>query len=224
VEKQIAYVVTHKDGPPSKGVLPAAVAVTPLSLDSPNSHAVTDQAAAIVAGQTATGASVKVNGEAVALDGAGTFTKSLPLSSDLSVDVEATAPQQAPRIVHVAVRRTTSYDAEAKAAESLPHLSYDEVKDTIAQQVGKTIIVEGEIVDTRLAGHQTILVVTDHRGCAGKADPNSCLARVLFGGEDKRKKGDIVRVFGRVTRAVPAQNGKNVPEIEADFLAKPRGR
>ncbi len=225
VDKQIPYVVTHKGEPPSKGTLPAAVGIVPLQLDAPTSHAVTDQRSIVVAGQTSAGASVKVNGEAVALDASGTFSKTLPIgaSAQLAVDVEASLPQLAPRTVHAVVRHVDSLEAEAKAAETLPLAAYDTVKDDIAGSAGKPIVVEGEIVDTRVAGHQTILVVTDHRGCAGKADPNACLARVLFGGEDKRKKGDQVRVFGRVTRAVPAQNGRSVPEIEADFLAKPRG-
>ena len=225
VEKQITYVVTHKGEPPSKGTLPAAVGIVPLQLDAPTSHAVTDQKSVTVAGQTAAGATVKINGEAVALDAGGTFTKSIPIAAaDLAIEVEASSATLAPRTVHATVRHVDNLEAEAKAAETLPLASYDAVKDDIAGNAGKAILLEGEIVDTRVAGHQTILVVTDHRGCAGKADPNACLARVLFGGEDKRKKGEIVRVFGRVTRAVPAQNGRSVPEIEADFLAKPRGR
>ncbi len=225
IDKKIAYVVTHKDGQATKGTLPAAVGIAPLQLDAPTSHAVTDRKTVIVAGQTGPGDSVKVNGEAVALDAAGTFNKTLSFGAgDLAVDVEASGPQLAPRTVHATVRHVDNLDAEAKAAETLPLASYDAVKDDIAGNAGKAIVIEGEIVDTRFAGHQTILVVTDHRGCAGKADPNACLARVLFGGEDKRKKGELVRVFGRVTRAVPAQNGRSVPEIEADFLAKAKGR
>ena len=226
VEKQVTYSVTHKGEAPSKGTIPAAVAIVPLQLDAPTSHAVTDQKTITVAGLTTAGATVKVNGEAVPLEASGAFSKALAVSpsGELTVDVEASSPQLAPRTAHAVVRHVDSLDAEAKAAETLPTATYDAVKDDIAGNAGKAIVIEGEIVDTRVAGHQTILVVTDHRGCAGKADPNACLARVLFGGEDKRKKGDTVRVFGRVTRAVPAQNGRNVPEIEADFLAKPRGR
>ncbi len=226
VERKFAYQVTHKGEAPSTGVLPAAVGIVPLQLDAPTSHAVTDQKTILVAGQTSVGSAVKINGDAVTPDATGVFSKSLaaPASGELAIDVEASAPQLAPRTVHVAVRVVASLDAEARAAESKPHASYDDVKDDIAGHAGKPIAIEGEIVDTRAAGHQTILVLTDRRGCAGKADPNACLARVLFGGEDKRKKGDVVRVFGRVTRAVPAQNGRSVPEIEADFLARPRGR
>jgi hypothetical protein len=165
-----------------------------------------------------------VNGETVKLEANGTFltTVATPTPGDYPIEVIATAPQVAARAIHATVKRVASLEAEAKAWEATPLLSYDAAQD-VAAHVGEKILVEGPIVDTRATNHQTILVVTDRRGCAAKADPNQCLARVLWGGDDKRKKGDTVRVFGRITRAVQAQNGKTVPEIEADLLAKARG-
>ncbi len=225
VEKKIPYSVAHKGSPRSSGTLPVGVAVVPLQLDAPGSHAVTDQRSILVAGQSTVGAKITINGEAVTSDVTGAFAKSIaaPAPGNVEVEVSAAAPQQATRSVHLTVRRVESLEAEAKAAEATPPLSYDAVKDDITSHVAQRVLVEGEIIDTRVAGRQTIIVLSDTRGCAKKADPNECLARVLFGGEDTRKKGERVRVFGRITRAVAAQNGRNVPEIEADFLAKARG-
>jgi hypothetical protein len=224
IEKKLPYVVTRKGAEPTKGTLPAAVGIVALALESPGMHAITDQKSFVVAGQTKAGGAVTVNGEPVAVDGTGAFAKSIdaPAPGDVKVDVVATAPQLAARTVHFVVKRVSSVEAEAKALEAAPALTYDAARD-IGAHVGERIVVEGEIIETRLVGHQTILVLTDRRGCAAKADPNQCLARVLFGGEDKRKRGDHVRVFGRITRAVTAQNGRSVPEIEAELLAKPRG-
>jgi hypothetical protein len=225
IDKKIPYVVTPKSGVKAEGTVPAAIGITQLVLDAPGTHAVTDQKSIFVAGQTSVGSKVAINGEAVPVDERGAFAKSIeaPSAGEVPIEVVGTAPQLAARAVHFTVKRVDNLDAEARAAEASSPLLYDAVKDDVASHVGQRVVVEGEIIETRFAaGHQTILVVTDKRGCAAKADPNQCLARVLFGGEDKRHKGDKVRVFGRITRPVMAQNGKTVPEIEAEFLAKPK--
>src|SRR5262249_5192736 len=151
-----------------------------------------------------------VNGENTPVDAQGGFAKAVdaPLAGEVAIEVVAKADQVAARNVHFTVKRVDSLDAEARAAEATSPQLYDAVKDDIPGHAGQRVVFGGEIVETRVVGHQTILVLTDQRGCAAKADPNQCLARVLAGGEDKRKKGDHVRVFGRVTRAVMAQNGK----------------
>jgi hypothetical protein len=237
IEKKIPFSVTQtgagaeksggKTDEPVKGTLPAALGVTPLHLDAPGMHAVTDQKTFVVAGQTLAGGAVTINGQPAPVEPSGVFARTLdaPSTGEVAVDVVATMPQLAARTAHFAVRRVESLDAEARAAEALAStlLTYDGARD-IAAHVGQGIVIEGEIIETRQVGHQTILVVTDRRGCAAKADPNQCLARVLSGAHDTRKKGEIVRVFGHITRAVQAQNGRAVPEIEADFLAKPHGR
>jgi hypothetical protein len=229
----VPYVVTPRDpsgkgGAPAatKGTVPAAVGVVALEVDAPSLRGVTDQKEVLVAGQTLPNGAVTVNGEAVKLEPNGAFTTTVPTPSvgEVPIDVVATGPQLASRTMHLVVKRAQSLDAEAKALEASSPSTYDAAQD-VAAHVGEKIVVEGPIVDTRAAWHQTIIVVTDRRGCAAKADPNQCLARVLVAGEDKHKKGDVVRVFGRISRPVQAQNGKTVPEIEADLVAKPlRGR
>src|SRR5262249_19576843 len=152
----------------------------------------------LVAGQTTAGAKVTVNGEAAGVDASGAFAKAIdaPHPGEVPVEVTTTSAQLVLRTVHFAVKRVDSLESEARAAEAANPLTYDAVKDDIGAHTGERIVLEGDIVDTRVAGHQTILVLTEKRGCAGKADPNQCLARILFGGEDKRRKGEAVRVFG----------------------------
>jgi hypothetical protein len=68
--------------------------------------------------------------------------------------------------------------------------------------------------------HRTLVVVVDHRGCA----KGPCIVRVVLGHEEKLAQGDGVRAYGRVARSVAMSDGKTVPEIEADFILRGRGK
>jgi hypothetical protein len=217
IDRTIPYVITPKAGGEQKGNVTARMGVTPLHLDAPGLHAVIDTPTFHLAGRVSRGGSLSANGRDLRCDPDGAFTQPFdaPALGDLPVELRATAPQLAPRTAHIGVKRVAHLADEGKARELLPQLTYDGIVADIAGSVGKSTVVEGEVVEARFAGSQTVAVIDDVRGCS----KSPCLVRVVYGGDDRFKHSDVVRAFGRVTRAVTAQTG-TVPEVEADFILR----
>jgi hypothetical protein len=220
IEKTIPYEVVPKNGKAEKGTVAARVGVIPLRVDAPTSHAVTESARFWVAGRTSKGGIVTLNGKPVAVAANGAFgdTIDAPAPGESAIVVRATAPQVAPRTVHLAVKRVQRLEPEAKAFEASPSLGYDAIIGNIAANVGQRIVVEGEVLESRVQNHQTVVIVNDRRGCA----KGPCIARVVHGEDASLTTGETIRAFGRITRAVSTSDGKNVPEVEADFLIRGR--
>ncbi len=221
IDRKIPYAVTSKGAPPETGVVAARVAVAPLHLDSPGSHAVIDGPTFMVAGRTQPGGSVTLNDQPTPTAADGSFAQVLEAKApgDLDVAIRASAPSRAPRVVHVVVKRVASLEAEARALDASPQLGYDALAADIASRVGQRIVVAGEVIEARASGHQVVALIDDRRGCAR----GPCLARVIASEDARLTHGATVRAYGRVTRAVAASDGKTVPEVEADFIVKGRG-
>ena len=197
----------------------ARIAVVPLRVDEPSAHAVIDAAPYTVAGQTVAGGTVTIDGKPAPTQPDGSFADTRPagaVGSSTDLVLRATAQGRAPRTVRVSVKRAASLEAEAKAAEATPLATYDEIAPDIASKVGQRAVIAGEVLESRVTGHQTIALVSDLRGC--KSGP--CLARVIASEDAKLARGASVRAYGTVTRAVPTSSGKTVPELEADFVAR----
>jgi hypothetical protein len=220
IDRKVPYTVTLPGGTAESGEVSARVAVAPLHVDSPTSHAVIDAPSFVVAGRTQPGGSVTLDDQPVATAPDGSFAQALDArAGGEDVVLRASAPSRAARTVHLAVKRVTSLEAEAKAFEGTHPLGYDTVAADIASKVGQRVVLVGDVLEARVDGHQVVALVDDRRGCAH----GPCLARVTAGEGAKIARGDVVRVYGRVTRAVTASNGKAVPEVEADFVLKGRG-
>jgi hypothetical protein len=224
IDKKIAYTVKQKDAAqPENGQLAVRVGVMPLHLDAPGLQAVTDGANFWVAGQSSVGAQLKVNGKSVQPEQNGVFATQVdaPAAGEVPVEVQTVLANYAPRTARFTVKRTGDLEAEAQARESAGGLlGYDTLAADVAGKTGQPAAVEGEIVEARVAGHQTIFLVDDKRGCAH----GPCMIRVVHGAEDKLARGDALRAYGRVTRSVAAAGGKSVPEVEADFVLKGKTR
>jgi hypothetical protein len=218
IEKTIPYEVVPKNGKSEKGTVAARVGVIPLRVDAPTSHAVTESARFWVAGRTSKGGIVTLNGKAVAVAANGAFgdTVEAPAPGETAIVVRATAPQVAPRTVHLTVKRVQRLEPEAKAFEAGPTLGYDAIIGNIAANAGQQIVVEGEVLESRVQNHQTVVIVNDRRGCA----KGPCVARVVHGEDAALTAGETIRAYGRITRAVSTSDGKSVPEVEADFLVR----
>ena len=219
IDRTIPYAITPKAGETQAQTLTVRIGIAPLRLDAPGLHPVIEGPTFHLAGRSLKGAAVTANGRPVQTDADGTFVQPLdaPALGDLPVEVRASAPQLAPRTAHITVKRVTHLKDEAKAREQAPELTFGAIASDIAASVGKSTIVEGEIIEARLASNQTVALVDDARGCAHAP----CLVRVVYGGDDRYKHGDVVRAFGLVTRAVTTGT-TSVPEVEADFMLKGR--
>ncbi len=220
VSLDVPYTVASAGRTPEKGTVSARVAVAPLRVDAPGARAVVESDQVLLAGRAAKGATVTVDGAAATVGADGTFEKSVPLAApgDVSIEVRSGTTALAPRTVHIAVKRVASLADEAKAFEKQPTIGYDAAVADLAGSAGKPIVVDGEVVEPRASGHRTLLLVDDRRGCA----KGPCLARVVIGQEIAVGRGDRLRAYGRVARTFTTPSGQSVPEIEADFVLRPK--
>ncbi len=215
IDRVIPYAVTPKSSPAETGKLTVRVGIAPLRLDAPGLHAVVESATFRLAGRTVRGGSVTVNGAPLHTEPDGTFAQSFDAASDgdLSLEVRASGPQLAPRTAHLVVTRVDRLADAARAREKAPEATYDDIAGDIPAAVGKATIVEGDVAEARTTGAQTIAIVDDARGCSRPP----CLVRVTYAGDTRFKHGDVLRAYGRVTRAF-AYGSSTVPEVEADFV------
>jgi hypothetical protein len=177
IDRKVPYSVTPPGGKAESGEVNARIAVAPLRLDAPSPHAVVAGSQVMIAGQTVAGGSVTLDGKPATIQADGSFadTHDAPSSATTSIELRASAQGRAPRTVHLALKRVASLEAEAKAAEKTPLLTYDQVALDIASKVGQRAVVAGEVLEARTAGHQTVALIIDTRGCA----VGPCVARVI---------------------------------------------
>ena len=215
IDKKIPYTVTLKGSAAQSGTVTARIAVVPLRVDEPSLHAVIDTSSFTIAGQTAAGATVTIDGKPASGQPDGSFADARTASDgDTPIELRATAQGRAPRTVHLRVKKVPSLAAEAKLEDATPRATYELIVPEIAAKVGQPAVLAGEVIEARVTGHQTIALLNDTRGC--KSGP--CLARVVAAEDAKLTRGGSVRVYGTVTRAVTTSTGKTVPEIAADFV------
>ncbi len=219
IERTLPYVVTPKKGKEQKGEVTVKVSVVPLHLDAPAEGMVTDAASVWVAGRTAKGGHVTVDGADAPAAADGTFETKVDLApgEHTFVVVGSAAKGKstpASRTAKITLKRVSSLDEEAAAIEKTSPLAYDAMAADIAGNAGKTAVVEGDVVEARTTHHQTVIVLDDKRGCAH----GPCIARVVWGGEPAPRTGDKVRAYGRVTRPFSGADGKVVPELQATLL------
>jgi hypothetical protein len=161
---------------------------------------------------------VTIDGTPTAVAADGSFETTTPLAApgEFSVEVKSGTPALAPRTVHLTLKRVASLKDEAKAFEKQATLGYDTALANLATDGGQPIVVDGEVIEPRSAGHRTLLLIDDRRGCA----KGPCLARVVVGQELSVARGDHLRAFGRVARGFTTPGGQTVPEVEADFVLR----
>jgi hypothetical protein len=221
ISLDVPYAVSGGGRPPEAGTVSARVSVAPLHVDAPGSHAVVDTDHIVLAGRAAKGATVTVDGASAVVAADGTFEMSIALLApgERSVEVRSGTATLAPRTVRVPIKRVTSLVSEARAFEKLSSpLGYDAALANLATDAGRAIVVDGEVVEPRASGQRTLLLIDDRRGCAR----GPCLARVVVGQELAVARGDRLRAYGRVERAFTTPGGQTVPEVEADFVLRPK--
>jgi hypothetical protein len=215
VDKKIPYVVTPKGAPAQSGTVSARIGVATLRLDEPSLHAVFDTGAFMLAGQTAPGATLTIDGQPATVAADGSFAVAHPTANgETPIVLRTTVQGRAPRTVHLTVKKVASLGAEARAQEGMPLLTYDKIAQDIAGAAGLRAVVAGEVAEARVSGHQTIALVNDTRGC--KRGP--CLVRVVAPEDARLARGQSVRAYGVVTQAVTTPSGKTIPELSADFV------
>jgi hypothetical protein len=218
IDKNIPYAITPKGGSTDKGTVAVKVGVTPLMLDSPRPNLVVDGPNFLVAGRTWKGAVVEIEGSQVPAGADGSFARKLRVDrmGETQVRVRAIARDQAARTVTFTVRRVTDLSAEARDFASNAKLGTAALLTDLRGHVGEPIALHGDIVESRVQGQLTILLLGVSEGC--KSAP--CLVRLQRAGAEPLPKGEQVRVFGHVNRAYEAPGSEPVPEVDVDFLLR----
>jgi hypothetical protein len=220
VSLDVPYTVVPKGGVAEKGTASARVAIAPLRVDSPGAHAVVEDDHALLAGRAAKGSTVTVDGTNLAVGPEGTFETmvSLPALGERVIEVRASTPTLTRRTVHASVTRVVNLAEAAKQFELLQPIGYDAAMSDVATRTGQLIVVRGRVLDARSSGHRTLVLVDDKRGCS----KGSCLARVIVGRDMPLGHGDLLTAYGTVARAFTTSAGQTVPEIEAQFVVRPK--
>ncbi len=217
--RKIPFTITPKGGKPESGELTAQTPIVRLHIDAPGLVLFTDRANAPIAGQTRAGATVTIDGAPAPVDSSGSFgvRVALPDSGDKLLEIVASAPPAAPRIVHAKVTRVASLEQAGKdwAAAQSP-IGYDQYGADPASKAGQKAFVEGEIADARTGQGHSVLVIDDKKSCA---KGQQCLVLVTHGEEVHAKAGDKVRAYGRVAGAIEWK-GKNVPDLDASIVVQ----
>jgi hypothetical protein len=236
IDQAISYSIVPPatDGHPGaeqKGSLPVRAGVASLHLDAPGLSPVVETGTFRVAGRTVKGATVTANGQPVPVDADGNFARSYeaPSLGDLTVELRADAPQLASRTARFSVKRVAHLSDEAKNRERAPQVGYGAIVADAAGSVGKPTVVEGDVVDARVAQNQVVALVDDTRGCDDRG-ATPCIVRVVYAGDDQPSlsRGVHIRAYGQVTGVVAAGTAAGgqtpaIPVVQADFVLKGRG-
>jgi hypothetical protein len=217
LEVDVPYAVVPRGAGPNgveRGTVAARVPVAPLRVDSPHGHLVTEANHVQISGRAPRGANVTVDGSPVESTAEGMFetTVPLPATGDRTIDVRAGTQGLSPRTVHVLVKRVASLADEAKEFDAEKPLGYDAAMASLPDSVGRSIIVEGDVVESR----GPVMLIDDRRGCA----KGPCATRVLLPEDAAFARNAVVRAYGRIARPFRTPTGQAVPEVEADFVVQ----
>lgn len=217
-ERRIPYTVTPPGGKPHQGQVTLKFGIVPLRVDAPGAAIVIDGENFMLAGRTLKDGRILVSGRPITVDGSGRFAQLMNVSreGETTISVRADATDYAPRIVHVRVKRVARLSDEAAAFRETALTDYSSIGDANAKK-GQSVALEGEVVEARLDGEVTVLLLDVRRGCP--AAP--CLARVVFGGRFDIRRGSTVTAYGQIERAVDGpRTGVKIPEVAALFLLR----
>jgi hypothetical protein len=217
LERTVPYKAVSAAGGTQTGEVQIRMGITPLIVDAPGASIVVGQKDIVIAGRTAAGSLVKLNGQPAQLDPEGRFVIKVALSpGDNLFTVRSTLKDHAPRLVKVAVRRAEDLEREANQSRANAQTTYPEAMRSGEASLGSNIWLEGQLFDARRDGYTSVLLVDVKKGC--RQAP--CLAKLLYGIETNFKKGHSLKAFGKLLRFVDGpRSGEHIPELRADLVA-----
>ena len=217
LKRRIAYTVTPPSGPPEQGEVVLQMGIVPLQVEAPGDSIVVETPTFMLAGRTAKGGAITVRGHPITVDPSGRFAQLMNVSAegDTTVIVRATAPDRAPRLQPIRVRRVRSLRQAAQQAANRATRTYAAIATGINSKRGWAVALEGVVMDARAQGHTSVILLDVTRGCPQRP----CLARVLHGAKFHADRGTRITAYGRLLGAVegPRSNSK-IPEVHADFV------
>ena len=219
LERRIPYTVTPPGGSRQTGDVIVQLGITPLVVDAPGTSITVETPTFVLAGRTAKGSSVTVEGRPLAVDPEGRFAQVMNVSSvgATTVTLRSTAPDHAPRLFPLEVRRVQSFAQEAAKLRTQVTTSYASIETDLDRKRDWKVALDGSVLERSNLEHSTLFLFDVKSGC----QKTPCLARVAYGAKSELVPGDKIGVFGRVQGAVdgPRKDSK-IPEISADFVLK----
>ena len=221
LEHRVSYAVTPPGASPKRGEVLVRIGVTPLVLQAPGESIVIDSATFVLAGRTAKNGVVSVEGRPITVDTSGQFAQVMGVSAEgeTTVIVRAVAPDQAPRLVPIRVRRVANLLAEAERVRLQATTAYAAIAAPTDAQRGVPVLFDGSVLEARVENFATFFLMETKNGCT--APP--CRLRVTWGSKSNFVEGDAVIVFGTLAGAVEGpRSGTRIPSIAASFVTKRR--
>jgi hypothetical protein len=190
-----------------------------LRIDAPGPRVVTESDTFVLSGQAMKGSEVLVAGRPIQISADGAFAQRMSVSTvgATNIEVRAKVPGMAPRIVPIAVQRVERLELAAKEFQKEKPVGYTTVALASASDVGRPVIVSGQIAEVRTQNHQTIylLDVPAKEGCSKTTE--ACQVRLVQGATSSVKVGDAITVYGQIGRPSSTAGGGTVPEIQVAF-------
>lgn len=215
IDRKVGYEITPGSGQTDRGTVTIKVAVMPLILESPRSHSVIDSPNFLIAGRTLKGAVVEIAGTQIPAGPDGSFARKIRIEQmgPATVQVRATAKDQAPRIVSFTVDRVSDLESSAKQFSSTAKLELSSLLADPKAHAGEPVVLTGEVLDSRVQGYETVVLFDAQEGCR----KSPCLVRVMRAGNEPLPKGQKLRVFGHVVGIYEAKGTAAAPEVDMDF-------
>lgn len=221
LERRIRYAVAPPGASSQAGELVIRLGITPLWIEAPGGAITLEDPKFMLAGQTGEGARVTVDDRLLPVDVEGRFAQAMLVSSigETTITVRAAAPDQAPRLFPIRIRRVASLAQEAVKVRTRATTSYAVIANDPQSKRGWEIALEGSVLEQTNLGYSTLVLFEAVSGC--RKPP--CLSRVVYRRPTQLSAGERVSVFGRVTGAVEGpQKGALIPEVLADFILSER--
>jgi hypothetical protein len=217
LDRTVPYTITVPDAPAHSGEIRLKIGIVPLLVRAPGESIVIDSANFMLAGQTMANGTVTVAGRPITVDAAGHFAQLMSVSAvgETTIEVRAAAPNHAPRLFPLRIKRVSSLKAEAASFSRNATVGLAGVARDPELKKGWAVVLAGTIVEVRGEHHTSVVLMEVKHGCS--AEP--CLVRLLYGGELPFGKGASVRAFGHVHGAVDGpRTGTKIPEVRAQFF------
>lgn len=219
LRRSVAYVAKSRDGVRTEGSVEIAVGIVPLRIDAPGPRVVTESDTFVLSGHTIKGAEVLVAGRPIQVSPDGAFAQRMSVSSigATNIEVRAKIPGMAPRIVPIAVQRVEKLEQAAAEFQKEKPVGYTTVALASTNDVGRPVIVTGQVAEVHVQNHQTILLldVPANEGCSRSS--NGCRVRLIQGATSNAKVGDSLTAYGQIARPSAGAGGVVVPEIQVAF-------
>jgi hypothetical protein len=216
-ERKLPYAVTLPGGGAHQGDVMLRFGIVPLRVDAPGHGIVIEGETFMLSGRTLKDGHISVSGRPITVDAEGRFAQLMNVSSvgETTIVVRAESKgDHAPRLVRVRVKRVASLEDAAAEFRRSATDDYPTIAESSTKS-GLPVAVDGEVVETRIDGEVTVLLLDVKTGCA--ASP--CLARVIYGGRFDTKRGAPLGAYGSLLGLVDGpRTGIRIPEIAAEFL------